>query len=330
PKIRALWLSLLPFIGSGGVRVPHSSGQIEALQADLMHFTFQAGFYTDIPSIYQPWDMQHRHWPEYFAPYERVTRDVIYEAFCRQARLVAVASSWTRRDVVRQLDLPEERVQVIPVAAPLKIAQPQPAKPLPKGLPDTFVFYPAQTWPHKNHLAVLEALALLRRRDGLKLPLVCAGREYAPFFSRLLRQVRELHLETQVHFVGYHWPLGEFFARARCLVFPSRFEGFGMPVLEAFAAGVPLACSNATCLPDLAGEAAIIFNPDDPGEIAAALKTLWGDEAVRATLTERGRLRAQDFSWEHTTRLYRAHYRRLTHGKLTLDDRSLLTKRPVV
>lgn len=324
PGLKSLWHRLTPVIGPAAVRVPSSDGQIEALSIDLMHFTFQAGFFTSIPTIYQPWDMQHRHWPQYFTAHERLARDVVYNALCRQARLVIVASGWTRRDVIQQLGLPETQVQVVPMAAPIVAAARLQAKMRPVDLPQSFVLYPAQTWPHKNHLKLLEALAWLREQHGLRLPLVCVGRQNPRFFSQIKQRVRVLKLEGQVIFPGYYWPLTEFYARARCVVFPSRFEGFGMPVVEAFAAGVPLASSTATCLPELVGDAGLLFDPDDVQGMGEAMRRLWLDDRLRTTLIARGYARAQNFSWEKTARLYRAHYRRLIHGRVSLSDQMIL------
>ena len=145
-------------------------------------------------------------------------------------------------------------------------------------LPERFLFYPGQTWPHKNHEGLLEALALIRERHGETPPLVCSGHrnELQP---KLERRAEELGLQDAVRFVGFVEPL-----RLRCLyqlatavLFPSRFEGWGMPVTEAFSLGVPVACSNTTSLPEVAGDAALLFDPESAEEMAEAAWSLWTD-----------------------------------------------------
>lgn len=313
------------------VQVPRSDGTVESLHADIMHFTMQGAFLTDVPSIYHPWDLQHRHLPQLFSRRDWVYREVTYPAFCRQARLVAVASEWTKRDLMRHYALSDEKVQVVSVG-PVLAAYPTPtpddleAARRKFSLPPAFAFYPAQTWPHKNHLALLEALALLRDRHGLQVPLVSSGHRNE-FFARIEARARELALQAQVQFPGFVTPLelACLYRLCRCVVFPSRFEGWGLPVAEAFGAGAPVACSNAASLPEVAGEAALLFDPDDPAQIAATLARLWNDEPLRRALSERGRERAAQWSNERTAQGFRAHYRRIAGRPLDEEDRALLS-----
>ncbi len=312
------------------VQVPRSDGTVESLNADIMHFTMQGAFLTNVPSIYHPWDLQHRHLPQLFSRRDWIYREVTYPAFCRQARLVAVASAWTKRDLMRHYQLRDEKVQVVPVG-PVLAAYPTPtpddleAARRKFSLPPAFAFYPAQTWPHKNHLALLESLALLRDRHGLHVPLVSSGHRNQ-FFARIEARARELGLQAQVQFPGFVSPLelACLYRLCRCVVFPSRFEGWGLPVAEAFGAGAPVACSNAASLPEVAGDAALLFAPDDPQQIAAALARLWSDEPLRRALSERGRARAAQWSNERTARVFRAHYRRIAGRPLSEEERTLL------
>ena len=114
------------------------------------------------------------------------------------------------------------------------------------------------------------------------------------------------------------------YAGARCLVFPSLFEGFGFPVLEAFAAGLPVACADATSLPELTGDAAVLFDPTDVDSIAHALEQVWSDDELRATLATRGHIRAATYSWDQLARSCRALYRAAARQDLAPDDVVLL------
>jgi len=297
------------------IGVPDSDGTIEAAGAQVMHFTQQAGFRTPVPSIYVPQDLQHVHLPEMFTAHERRWREVTYPALAQQAALVVAQSQAGRDDVVRHLGVAPERVRVIPYASVLE-AYPDPTPQEIEGLrsrlglPGPFALYPAQTWKHKNHLGLLEALALLRDRRGTTVPVVFTGRRN-DFFPVVARRVEELGLGAQVRFLGYVSPkeLKALYRMARALVVPSRFEGFGMPVVEAFGAGLPVACSSAPALPETAGGAALLFDPGDVTAMAAAIQRIWTDEDLRRDLTARGRERGRQLSWLEVARQYRDLYR---------------------
>ena len=193
-----------------------------------------------------------------------------------------------------------------------------------------FLLYPAQTWPHKNHIGLLEALALIRDREGVTIPLVCPGKQNR-HFARIEARTRELGLEASTRFPGFvsTLELRGLYELATALVFPSRFEGWGLPVCEAFSAGLPVASSSATSLPDLVGDAGLLFDPTEPDQIADTVLRLWRDPVLRQTLAERGRERGAQFSFDHTARLFRAHYRRLGGRSLSEEDRILLAGPPL-
>lgn len=328
PPVQPLWKFLSRY-WHRTFPVPVSDGTIEQAGIGLMHFVTQNGFLTDIPSIYHPWDLQHLHLPELFTQAEIISRETRYRRFCDQAAAVAVASRWARADLLHHYRLPEDKVIVVPMASVLAAYTPPTADDLAQAarkfaLPERFIFYPAQTWPHKNHLSLLDALALLRA-DGLTVPLVCTG-TLNDFYSRIAAHVRRLGLEQQVKFLGYVAPVDVqcLYRLAEAVVIPSRFEGWGLPVSEAFAAGVPVAASTATSLPEVVGDAGLLFDPARPTEIAATIRRLWVNEALRRTLARQGMARARLFSWERTAKIFRAHYRRITGRLLTEEDRALL------
>jgi glycosyltransferase involved in cell wall biosynthesis len=307
-------------------RIPRSDGSAERAGAQVVHFPTQQAFLTALPSIYHPWDLQHRHLPHLFTPEEVRKRDFRYGEFCRAASMVSVASLWHKRDVVKSYGLPPEKVSVIPLAPALAAYAP----PTEAGvravrerfqLPESFVLYPAQSWPHKNHVALLEALALLRDREGLEIPLVCTGHRN-DFFPTIRARAAELELTASVRFLGFvsTGEMAALYATARCMIFPSRFEGWGIPLSEAFHAGLPAACADIPSLRDQAGDAALLFDPSHPDEIAAALRRLWTDGGLRAELVERGRHRLEAYRWDEVAKNFRAHYRRLAGHPLLPDE----------
>jgi glycosyltransferase involved in cell wall biosynthesis len=335
-RTRAIGRALLertPRVGPRfSVRV--SDGTVERAGADLVHFPIQDAFLTDLPSIYQPHDLLHLHHPELFGGWEWERRERIYRTHCERARVVIAMTSWGKRDLIEHYRLADDKVRVVPWGSVLWEYPSPSQEDLDRlrerlSLPDGFLLYPAQTWPHKNHEALLEALALIRRREGLAIPLVCPGRKNRDF-GRIERRIRELDLSGTTRFPGFVSPveLRGLYELATALVFPSRFEGWGLPICEAFSAGVPVAASSATGLPDLVADAGLLFDPGDEVEIASSVLRLWRDPLLRETLATRGRERGELFSFDHTARLFRAHYRRLAGAALSDQDRILLASPP--
>jgi glycosyltransferase involved in cell wall biosynthesis len=314
--------------------VRSSDGTVEREGVDVIHFPFQDAFTTEVPSIYQPHDLQHLHLPEFFSPWQSARRERIYRTHCERADAVVAMTSWGRRDFIESYDLPEDKVWVVPGASVLpEYPAPSPAElegiRARLALPEAFLLYPAKPWPHKNHERLLEALASIRERSGTAIRLVCSGAR-AGDFDRVRDRARELGLDGSLTFPGFVSPrdLRGLYELATALVFPSRFEGWGLPVCEAFSAGLPVASSSATGLPDLVGDAGLIFDPESTEEIADSVQRIWSDDELRRTLGERGRARSELFSWDHTARLFRAHYRRIGGRTLAEEDRILLAAPP--
>jgi glycosyltransferase involved in cell wall biosynthesis len=335
-RARALTRGVLERAPGFGTRfsVRRSDRTVERSGADVIHFPYQDAFLTEVPSLYQPHDLQHLHLPELFSDWERRRREVIYRTHCAAATTVVMMTSWGRRDLIERYGLPSEKVAVVPGGSVLW-EYPEPSESdlsalsQGLGLREGFLIYPAQTWPHKNHVRLLEALALVRDRDGLEIPLVCPGSD--PRRSREVRaRAEELGLSRTAIFPGFVSPLElrGLYRLATGLIFPSRFEGWGLPVCEAFSEGLPVASSTATGLPDLVGDAGLLFEPDDTDAIAAAAKRLWTEPELREQLSERGRSRGEQFTFDRAARLFRAHYRRIAGRSLSEEDRILLKAPP--
>lgn len=316
--------------------VPISDGTIEKAAIDVMHFLQPSAFLTSITNIYQIHDLQHRHLPQFFAEESVKDRDLTYKTCSDQADMVAVMTEWGRQDAIAAYNLPAEKVSVIPWAPVFEVAGEPSSSDLAKTkdkykLPDKFIFFPAHTWAHKNHVTLLEALVYLKENRGHEFTLVCSGRT-DDFYPQLQEKVRELNLSSHVHFLGYvsALELSCLYRLAECLVYPSLFEGWGLPLLEAAAAGTPVVCSRISPLQEQVGEAAILFDPMSVEQIADALETIRFDTAKRETLIALGRRRLLAFSWERTVLLFRAHYRRLGKRSCTLTDLELLNAKALV
>ena len=311
-RSRAIGRGLLERIPGIGIRfaVRPSDGTAEQAGADVIHFPIQTAFTTEIPSIYQPHDLQHLHLPELFSGWERSRREAIYRTHCERAELVVAMTAWGRRDFIDSYGLPPAKVTVVPGGSVLREYPAPTAADLDRlrsrlSLPESFLLYPAQTWPHKNHERLLQSLARVRDENGTVIPLICPGKQ-TRHYRRIREEIERLGLAKTTSFPGFvnSLELRGLYELGTSLVFPSRFEGWGLPICEAFDAGMPVASSTATGLPDVVGDAGLLFDPNDVAEMASQLHRIWTDERLRADLRDRGTRRSEEFSFDHTARLW--------------------------
>ena len=233
---------------------------------------------------------------------------VLVPLAARRAHRVITDSRSTRDDVVAHLRVPAERIDVVPlgIGQPRRIAPAEVRRHFGLGDRPVLLSLSAKR-PHKNLSALLRALALLDERPVTVLP----GYE-TPHEAELRALADELGIASDLRWL--HWvseaELEGLFAAATAFVFPSLYEGFGLPVLEAMTRGVPVATSGRASLAEVAGDAALLFDPQDPRSIADALQRLLGDAGLRADLIAAGRDRAAKFNWERCARETVAVYER--------------------
>jgi len=292
-----------------------SDAFLRTRDASVLHFAAPTWFATSLPFLYEPWDLQHLYHPEFFVTAEWRWRDRMYRAGCEQAALIVTGTQWTKRDLVNLYGVDPNKIAVIPRGPWLTPRLPTEAEVLhirrAYALPERFALYPAMTFPHKNHLRLFEALAILRDRHGIVLPLVCTGRPYDPHESAVRGAVDRYRLGRQVLFLGAvsYETLGALYKAAWALVFPSLFEGLGLPVLEAMQYGLPVIAADATCLPEVAGDAAVYFDGSDVESISATLLAAERDPGR----LERARASAPTtlarFSWPKAAATFIACYR---------------------
>ena len=319
-----------------GSKVIESDGTVERNKIDVIHFTTQAGFLTNIPFIYHPHDLQHRHLPDFFTPRQRFVRDYTYSTLCEHASIVSVVSDWVKRDLLSTFNISESKVRIVhfaptPYACMQTDSVTVEAIKQRFALPGKFLFYPASTWPHKNHLRLLEALKMLRDRYGLTVSLVCSGGQ-TEFYRTIKAKAEELGVSKQVSFVGFveFNALSVLYKLCVGVVIPTLFEAGSFPLWEAFLSERPAACSNVTSLPAQAGDAALIFDPYEVTDIAEAIRRLWTDSELRSVLVRRGQANVSRYSWDTTARTFRALYRELGKRPLTEEDKRLLSAPPLM
>jgi glycosyltransferase involved in cell wall biosynthesis len=251
-------------------------------------------------------DLIYARFPEAHSGLRDKGMGVLVPAAARRSDRVIADSLSTRDDLIGLLGVDSQKIDVVPLglgsvrrAQPLGEAQTRARFDL--GERRVLLSLSAKR-PHKNLLALIDALVALEppQRPVLVLP------GYATEHEQQLRaRVRALGAEEDVRFPS--WVSAEelegLWQLASAFVFPSLYEGFGLPVLEAMARGVPVACSDASSLPEVAGDATLLFDPRDAGEIAAALRRLLCDEPLRERLVAQGRERAKEFTWERAASL---------------------------
>ncbi len=269
-----------------------------------------------IRTVFTLHDLIFRFDPASHLPLNRIYLNLMMPRFLRAADAVVAVSECSQRDAVQLYGTPAEKIHVIPEGVDarftphtsLQIVQVR-AK---HQLPERFVLCVGTIEPRKNLPILFEALAS-RREQGLEIwPLVIAGKP-GWLYEPILRRVAELGLQDFVRFTGF-FPdddLPALCSAATLLAMPSRYEGFGLPVLEAMACGTPVVCSNTSSLPEVAGDAALLTPPDDVRGWGEAIARVLSDDALRAQMRERGLLQAARFSWEQAARQTADLYRRV-------------------
>jgi glycosyltransferase involved in cell wall biosynthesis len=254
-----------------------------------------------VPTVLTVHDLIFRLFPQHHKRLNCWYLNVAMPLFCRRASAIIAVSEATKHDLVRLYGLEPARVHVVHEAAAPHF-QPAPPAEIERvrtryRLPDAYLLHVGTVEPRKNLSRLLEALHRLKS-GGEAVRLVLVGGKgwlYESFFRRL----EELALGDAVCLPGYvpDADLPALYSGARLVAVPSLYEGFGLPVLEAMACGVPVACSNVSSLPEVGGDAARYFDPADVETMAETLGAIWRDEGVRQEMQQRGLARAAQFSW---------------------------------
>ncbi len=270
-------------------------------------------------SVFTLHDVAYRLYPRYHLLQNRLYLGLMMPRFLARAEAVICVSEHTRRDALRFYRLDPAKLHVIPEGVEPRFrpaADPAALAPLRARyqLPQRFILYVGTIEPRKNLPVLLEAYAALRRRlPAVGLVIVGSkGWLYESFFQTLAR----LKLEAHVTLAGYvpEADLPGLITLAEVFAYPSEFEGFGLPPLEAMACGVPVACSNASSLPEVVGEAGLLLPPHDVAAWRTGLEALLTRPELRADLRARGLARAQPFTWERAAQRTLAVYEAVRPG----------------
>jgi len=285
---------------------------LRRIGADLVHGpAFVGPVFAPCPVVVTIHDLSFIRFPNLFRPANRLYLTMLTRLSARRAQRLIAVSAHAAAETTRLLDVPPERVDVVYHGVDAAF------RPLPsgkvaafrqrRGLPDRFVLFVGTLEPRKNLVRLVEAFA--RIRDGQVGLVLVGGKGW--LYDELFARVEDLGLGDEVIFPGYVTgdELPFWYNGATVLAYPSLYEGFGFPVLEAQACGTPVLTSNVSSLPEAAGDAALMVDPEDVEALAMELNRLLTDEPLRHELRERGLTHAKKFSWQHaaqeTARVYR-------------------------
>ncbi len=258
-----------------------------------------------IPAVQMIHDLQVFHYPENFSWAKRRFLTAMLPRSARAASLTLASSEYTRADVIKLLGQPRSRTRVALLAGDSRY-QPTSGQAIRAakdkyGIGEEYLLCVATTHRHKNVAALVRAYDRVAEAGERRCEIVLVGKRGSGHRAVMNAVSGARHRE------GIKLPgrvpredLAALYSGATAFVLPSLFEGFGMTVLEAMQCGCPVACSSLTALPEVAGDAALLFDPRDDGAFAEAVQRITEDEALRTELREKGRARAQEFSWERT------------------------------
>lgn len=281
---------------------------IDDLNIDIMFcpLFFIAPDKCPVPAVASILDIQHEFFPHYFskkvlADIRKSTADTL-----SQADGILTISEYSKQTIVDQYQVASDKICVtylnsdrvfeLPLDAEKKDA-------LKRSIGSDYIFYPANSWPHKNHLNLLKAYAMLKMNNRTRLKLVFTG-DGKQQKKDIEQYILGNHLEQDVIYLGYlpQEEMPYIFANATVMAFPSVFEGFGIPLVEAMRANVAIACSRCGSIPEVAQDAALYFDADDPQDIADKLYLLETNEKLRSELIQKGREAAKQYSWRKCAR----------------------------
>jgi len=272
---------------------------------DLLHVQYTGPVFTDVPLVVSVHDVSFLEYPQYFTRFRAAQLKLTVRRTVQRAAAILTPSEFSRAAILRHYRLDQDKVVVVHNAVasefrPIDRQLAQAAIERKFGIPGPFVLTVGDLQPRKNHLGLVQAFEeLLRTHPQLPHRLVFVGKE--TWYSKdLHRAVAKSRIAERVHFTGFveDADLVQFYGACDVFVFPSFYEGFGLPILEAMACARAVVSSNTTAMPEVADGAGILFDPDSTEQMTRALRDVLVDSELRVRLERLGSQRAAAFSWE--------------------------------
>ena len=297
---RGLYYKLLP--GAAGKKYNFNliDRLLKSNNVQMIWFPVPTAYETDLPYILTLWDLEHRkqpYFPEVADVYIWNNREIYYSSMLRRASIIVVGTKTGQTEIERFYQVPPDRIKILPFPTPGYVLDLKNIEDIDihdrYDIPEDYLFYPAQFWPHKNHANLLLALKILKEEHALDLPLVLVGSDKGnEAYIRNLAD--EMGLSAQVFFLGFvsTEELIALYKNAFALTFMSFLGPDNLPPLEAFALGTPVIASDISGATEQLGDAAILVDPKRPAEIAKAIQSLYNKPEMREELVKKGLVRA--------------------------------------
>lgn len=300
-------LKLFPLCPSGNLaRLVYTlPAMCQRWQADVLHVTYIGPFFVPCPLVVTVHDVAFKHHPEFFSPRDRLLFATLLPVTLQRASAVITVSRHARQEIIALFPYLSGKVHVTPEAASTLF------RPIGEegslqtvrsryGIRSEFILAVGNLQPRKNLLRLISAFASVRHRMK-SVQLVVAGKAQWKS-SAIYAEVKRLGLESDIVFTGYvsDEDLALLYNAAKVFVYPSIYEGFGLPILEAMACGTPVVTSNTSSMPEVAGDAAILIDPYQEEQIGDAIQQVLTNPDLRLSLSEKGLKHAQRFSWHRT------------------------------
>ncbi len=308
------------------VRIPRTYPRLARYDgAALLHMQYVAPPFAPCPVVLTVHDVSHRVYPEFFSLKARLVVIPLTGISIRRATHIIASSTATLRDLMRYYRVPQSRVTVVPLAAGCQY-NPQPWEEQARvrglyNLPSTYVLTVGNLQPRKNLARLIDAFGSI----AAEIPTAALVITGAPtsYGSELEQKAQQMGLEGRVRFIGYvpEADLPALYSGATVFCYPSLYEGFGLPPLEAMACGTPTVTSRTSSLPEVVGDAALTVDPTSVESIAIALRRFLQNAELRETYRQKGLQRAATFSWQRTAQLTRGVYDQVVSCQLSVVSR---------
>jgi glycosyltransferase involved in cell wall biosynthesis len=311
------------------IRIPLTlSAELRRHPVDVLHVQFTSPPFAPCPVVVSIHDLSFEHLPKTFKWRSRKQLRITVRRSARAAAHVIALSEFARSDMIDTYSLQPEKVSVVPLAAPAHFGPVTDEEEIQRvrqtyGIKGDYILSVGAIQPRKNLSRLVAAYSRLHPvgPEG-KLPQLVLVGKCAWLYDETLRTIRELEVSDSVILTGYvpESDLPILYSGALCFVYPSYFEGFGLPPLEAMKCGAPVIVGAKTSLPEVVGDAGILVDPFDVNDIAAKIENVISDSNLRADLRVRGLNRAKLFDWRETARQTLAIYEQAAGGKRGRDS----------
>ena len=293
------------------IRIPLTlSAELRKNPVDVLHVQFTAPPFCPCPAVVSIHDLSFEHLPKTFNVRSRTQLKLTVRSSAKRAARILTLSEHTRQDLIETYGIAPHRINAIPLAAPAHFGPVIDNRELQRvrhtyGIDGDYFLSVGSIQPRKNLARLIKAYALLRgENSNVKLPKLVLVGKCAWLYDDTLRALEESGVKDAVVLTGYvpDKDLPALYSGALCFIYPSYFEGFGLPPLEAMKCGAPVIAGNRTSLPEVVGDAGLTVDPFDVEAIAAAMKRLLHDSDLRKEFSAKGQKRAAEFDWRETAR----------------------------